>query len=92
MDKTKVHIHVDRERMKDLVTVNEVIEMQEGSLKAIRNVLARFVVSDETGDWLPEPEGLELVGGMSIRQLEEAGKSFLQTAENTAVPPGSSRT
>lgn len=87
----KLHIHMDRERMLDLVTVDEVIGVQEGSIKHIRSVLSRFVLDDTTGDWMSPEEGTALIGQLTLRQLIEAGQEFSRKAEGTAVPPESGK-
>lgn len=83
-----VQIHPEIERIKDMVTVDELIAMQEGVIRVIRNVLARFVV-DEQGQYVDEGEGLRTLGKLSIRQLEETAIEFQKGLEGRAVPPKS---
>jgi hypothetical protein len=79
-------LRVDLDRVKDSVTVNEMIGMQRGNFAAIRNVVSRFVV-DENGNYVPEEEAQELIGEKPLRVLEELSQEFRNKIEETAVPP-----
>lgn len=81
-----VQIYPELERIKDMVTVDELMGIQEGSIREIRNVLARFVI-DEKGQYVPEEEGLQSLGKLTIRQLEEVAVEFRKGMEGAAVPP-----
>jgi hypothetical protein len=82
----QVTIKADLERMKDFITVDEMVGMQSGTFRDIRNVLSRFVVG-EGGEFLPEEEGRKAVGSLTIRQLEEAAIKFRGGMSDAAVPP-----
>ncbi len=86
---TVLHIQLDRNRMMDMVTVDEIIGVQEGDLKAIRDVLARFVWSEADGAWVTPAEGATWIGQMTLRQLVDAGREFMSRAGGVAVPPPS---
>ena len=47
----KIEIRMDKQRMMDLVTVDELVGLQGGDFKAIRDVLSRFVVGED-GNYL----------------------------------------
>jgi hypothetical protein len=84
----KIEIRMDKQRMLDLVTVDELVGLQGGDFKAIRDVLSRFVIGED-GNYLPEEEGLKIVGKLTIGKLMDLGKGFLGRAEDLAVPPTS---
>ena len=86
--KQTVEIRVDQDRMQDEVTIDNFIAMQEGDLRAIRDTLGIFVVNG-SGGWLPADEGVKIVGQMTVNQLLEAAREFMEAAEITVVPKGS---
>ena len=82
----KIEIRVNEERLSELVTVDELIGLEEGKIKTMRDVLAKFVVG-ENGNFLEEEEGRKAIGRMTIAQLKESSLQFMRMAEGAAVPP-----
>jgi len=82
----KIEIRVNEERLSELVTVDELIGLEEGKIKTMRDVLAKFVVG-ENGNFLEEEEGRKAIGQMTIAQLKESSLQFARMAEGAAVPP-----
>jgi len=82
----KIEIRVNEERLSELVTVDELIGLEEGKIKTMRDVLAKFVVG-ENGNFLEEEEGRKAIGRMTIAQLKESSLQFARMAEGAAVPP-----
>jgi hypothetical protein len=89
----KVRIKTEQERMKDYITVDELVGLQEGNFAAIRSVLSRFVLQDGSDtEYMDEAEGLQLVGQMSIRQLMAAADALRSGVKDAVVPPGNGET
>lgn len=80
----KVHLHLDRERVWDTVSVDQFLALQAGDLKTIADVLAHFVMQD--GAYMDYTPARALIGQMTVRQLLEAAKEFAGNAEESAVP------
>ena len=76
----KIEIRVNEERLSELVTVDELIGLEEGKIKTMRDVLAKFVVG-ENGNFLEEEEGRKAIGRMTIAQLKESSLQFARMAE-----------
>ena len=85
-----IEIRVDQSRLGDLVTVDQFIAMQEGNIRAIRDVLGCFVVNGN-GGYLPPEEGVLRVGALTFNQLQAAAADFVTRAEGAAVPKGNSK-
>ena len=81
----QIEIRVDQQRLGDLVTVDEFIAMQEGNVKAIRDVLGRFVVNGD-GSYLDPEAGKRAIGALTINQLKETAEGFTRKAQEAAVP------
>jgi hypothetical protein len=84
----KIEIRVDQNRLGELVTVDEFIALQDGEIRAIRDVLGRFVVGED-GEYLDTEEGVRAIGGLTINQLKETAEGFTRKAQGAAVPPAS---
>src|SRR4030067_210752 len=82
----KIEIRVNEERLSELVTVDELIGLEEGKIKTMRDVLAKFVVG-ENGNFLEEEEGRKAIRQMTIAQLKESSLQFMRMAEGAGVPP-----
>ncbi len=79
-----ITIQVDQARLGDLVTVDQFIAMQEGNVRAIRDVLGSFVINGN-GGYLDPSEGIKKVGALTFNQLLAAAKDFMGKAESAAV-------
>jgi hypothetical protein len=79
-------IVVDKGALMDQVTVDELIGMQEGSLKVTKVVMGRFVQTED-GTKLSAEEGAKVIGSLTMRQLTELGGEFTKKAEVVLVPP-----
>ena len=86
MDQPVLRIKMERERLLDEVDLDTYIGVQEGDLKALREMVATFVV-DEKGEYLEKAEGLKLVGKLKIRQLKDLQRSLVEGGEQAIVPP-----
>lgn len=81
----KYKIQTDAAELRDRVTLDEFIEMQEGNLKVIKSVLAMFVV-DESGNKVEEVGAAKWLGSLTLNQIDQAGADFVAAIEGAAVP------
>jgi hypothetical protein len=81
-----LRLQADQNRLKDHLTVDELIQMQEGNFRVIRDVLSRFVLQEDSDELMPEEEAVKVLGSLTIRQLEETAKKFMGATENSIVP------
>lgn len=91
---TEIRLHVTQERYERL-TLNDLIaleEMGEGrfSARALRDILARFVVGED-GAYLPEETAQACIGELPLADLRAVAGQFGQEVarlSDQAVPPG----
>jgi hypothetical protein len=81
----KIELKFDQERLKKVVTLDDLIGMQDGDLHSIRRVLGHFVLNSG-GEYLPFADGLKAIGGLTIEQLEGVTSTFLGKTEESIVP------
>ena len=67
--------------------VDEIIGLQEGVIRTMRDVLSRYSFDTDTGEKLDPAVAVKIIGKMTIAKLAEASESFLRELENAAVPP-----
>lgn len=99
----KIDVRVTEARLKRYVTLDEMIAVQEGSLRAIRDVMPRFMWDETTNDYYPvtveetddstvicaDPTALRLMGSVTMERLEQVAKEFQVAATGTATNPPS---
>jgi len=78
-----IKINVDN-TVGDIITVDELIELEGGKLAPMKRILGYFVYED--GNRLPPTKGAEKVGGLSINQLKDASVSLRTQLKETSVP------
>lgn len=81
-----IEIKFDRDRIQDLISVDQLLGLQEGDLKSMRDVLGQFVWDSETNSWLPPEAGIPLVGKLSIRQMIDLSKDLDRRMREAIVP------
>jgi len=79
-----IALKFDQTRLKKVVTLDDLIGMQDGDLRSIRRVLGNFVLNGE--GYMPYEDGLKAVGGLTVEQLEEVTATFLGKTEESIVP------
>lgn len=84
----KVEVKITSERIEDMVTVDEFIALQEGSIKAAKSVVGKFIMGED-GQYLPDEEGASIAGKMTVRQLKDVLSQF-QTGVTDLVPNSNS--
>lgn len=82
----QIKLRFDAQRMLDEVDLDTFIGAQEKQVRAMRNLLAVFVV-DETGQYVPEAEGRKLVGKLKLGQLSQLTGQIGEAGEKAIVPP-----
>ena len=83
---TDIRIHIDQDRLGDLVTVDEYLGMRDNDERIIISVLSRFVI-DENGQYIAEKDARKLIGKMTLNQMREAAGSFFDGAKDAVLPP-----
>jgi hypothetical protein len=84
--KKQVRILMSKDRMKKYCTVDEFIGLEERSIGAMKTVFARFVSNGKAG-YVDYEEGLEMIGALTIGQLDELCDTFTDALKDTASPP-----
>jgi len=87
---TTIQIAVSNARL-DTLTVDDMIAVEnvgEGkvSIKAMKAILAKFVV-DDSGAYLAESEAVKIVGKIPRPQFYEVVRDFFQKVTDIAVNP-----
>jgi hypothetical protein len=78
----RIQVDIDR------VTVDDLIGIEDGKIRAVRDMLARLAV-DEQGQPLPLDEAKRLVGSLSLRQLKQQSDAMMRALKDGAIPPAS---
>lgn len=78
----KIRFVVDVER----VTLDQTIGMQDGELRAMRDVLATCLV-DENGEYVPFEQAQREIGALTLGQVREAANEFMAALRDGAVNP-----
>ena len=82
----EINIKVDKERMKELVTIDEYLLLLDGDIRTMVNVLSQFVLND-SGTYLDKKEGRKIIGSLTIEKMNEVVGAFTDKAEDSVVPP-----
>ena len=78
----QLRIHVTEDRL----TVDDVIAVEDGKMRGIREVFAKLAV-DESGASLPLDEARILVGQLTLKQMKEQAEGLARSLKGSAVPP-----
>lgn len=81
----KVEVKITADRIEECVTIDEFIALQEGSMKAAKSVVAKFIMGAD-GEYLPEADGRILAGQMTIGQLKIVLEQFKTGIDTDLVP------
>lgn len=87
----KLEFKVDAKRLEDLVTLDQLIDLEEGKTRAIRDVMGLFLIDPETGTYYPGEDGRKVMGKLTVGQIREIGSSFTEMVQSAAVPPTTPR-
>lgn len=87
----KIQIKLERERLRELVELDDIIALQQNDLSALKRVFGLFIWDPDLGRYLDEEEGSKLAGKLSLGQVEEFGGTLQSMMEAVAVPTKKSR-
>ncbi len=65
-------LKLERKRLENEMTIDEMVGLEEGLVKVARDVLGRYVFDTEKNEYLSEKEGVKLIGKWKMVQLQEA--------------------
>lgn len=81
-----INIKLDRDRLSNIITVDEYLALIDGDVKMMVSILSKFVIGDD-GSYLDQKEGRKLVGSLTIDELKETMEAFIGNTEYSVVPP-----
>lgn len=84
MDEIKLKFKLDPDR----ITLGQLIGMQDGDLKAMRDTLAASLVNGD-GAYTEYGEAQRVINALKLSQVQEAAQEFVRQVRDTAVPPQS---
>jgi uncharacterized protein YydD (DUF2326 family) len=78
-----IEFRIDKRRL----TVDDLINIEEGKLRAVRDVMARFLIQD--GQYPEEAAAVKIIGSLDLEIFEEAAEKFraaMMAAKDEAIP------
>jgi len=72
----------------DRITLNQIIDMQSGDFRAMRDVLAASLVNGD-GGFMDMAEAIQIIGSLKLSQVQGAAQEFANQVKNTAINPQS---
>jgi hypothetical protein len=72
----------------DRITLDQIIGMQDGDLKAMRDTLAACLVNGD-GGYMEEEAARREIGSLKLSQVQEAAREFVEQVRDSAVNPQS---
>lgn len=85
MSNQTIRLKYDRQRFEENVTLNELIDSENGKLSGMRDLLAHFM-TDEAGNYLDETAAKESLGVFTVKQIRDISKQFREAIDNDAIP------
>lgn len=85
-----LEIRVNRERLKEFpLTVDDYIDLEEGKLRPVREMMTRFVVDPVSDQYMDIDKARRLIGKMPMGDefIAYMG-AFREKLSDAAVPPG----
>ena len=73
----------------DRLTVDDLVELEEGGIRAVRDVLGKFVLNG-TGEYMDVEAGSKAIGALSISEMTKVSKnvqSQVKGLKDDLVPP-----
>lgn len=83
----KVEFRLEEERVLERITVKDFADIEQGKFDAVLRVFSQFVWSHADDDYLPEEEGLEVVGSLPMGQLNAILEDFDAQVKKMAIDP-----
>lgn len=79
----EIRIRVTPERMQDLVSVDEYIELEEGKVKGVKAVVSNFLV-DKNGNYIPKDKAEKIIGSLKLKEITNISNQFIEAAKEAA--------
>jgi hypothetical protein len=70
------------------ITLDQIIGMQDGDLRAMRDTLAACLVNGN-GEYMEEEAARREIGSLKLSQVQKAATEFVEQVRDTAVNPQS---
>lgn len=73
----------------DRITLNDLIEIEDGKLKSVRGLMIKSLV-DDAGNFVPEIKATEIIGNLTLDMFEQAAneiKKAMEAWRASTVPP-----
>jgi len=81
-----IKFKVDGDKLGESLTFDELIALQEGQARAVRDVLARYMV-DEQGAPIPFQQACEVLGAMKLAEVADIAKQFTAAIQDKTANP-----
>lgn len=85
-EETEFVVRLESGDVRENVTVDEFIGMQEGLMRPTRDALARFIYRKGTGEKLPPEQALKEIGSLSLADMDALVQEFREGVMEIAVP------
>lgn len=76
----KIEIDINR------LTLNDIIDIESGNLRAVRSIIAKFAV-DDNGNPLSDEAAALAAGSLNIFEARDVMEKIKETIEVVSVPP-----
>ena len=83
-----IKFKVDGDKLGESLTFDELIALQEGQARAVKNVLARYMV-DEQDVSIPPDEASKVLGAMKLAEVADIAKQFTAAIQDKTANPTS---
>ena len=81
-----IKFKVDGDKLGESLTFDELIALQEGQARAVRDVLARYMV-DEQDVSIPPDEASKVLGAMKLAEVADIAKQFTAAIQDKTANP-----
>lgn len=81
----KLNLVVSKDRIDDFVEVDDLVGAEEGSFRAMRKLLATFLVNED-GEYVPVEEAEKVIGKLTVGQMKKKTKELFTKINDNAVP------
>ncbi len=83
---------VNTERVENLawdqaITLEELATGEKPSLRALKSMLAAFMVDEDTGQYLDQAEAEGRLGKLKVREIRAVGDQFAGEVGDAMLPP-----
>jgi hypothetical protein len=68
-----------------LVTVGDLIAIEDKSLKTMRNIVAKFMLGAD-GEYLPLDKAIEIINAMNMKEFAALAEKFANSMKEQSLP------